>query len=376
MKQSTIRVALWAVLSLVTLEASARVDDWITYDAPILEPYNMSRLFIEDHNGTRGKPGASYLKWKLNAQGFRGPLAESQRVRILCLGASETFGLYESEGMEFPRQLEVELNRRLGREDVSVVNAATPGMSTHAAIRRIPDLVELARPDFILVYPSLAVYIDLGFLTEADRSAPRQEFGRPFDFEFRIQRRAEVLVKSIIPDWVQTQVRLLQIRLDENSQDAQDRLPEANILAFRNDLVALIRAIEARGVSAVLLTHATRFGNTSSPPERNSLTAWRKFYPSLREEGFLDMESRMNAVIRDVARTDSVSIIDMADEMPGGSNYFADFVHFTDSGARVFAARVAEKMAPMVTESSAHQALPNAVPAKKQSEPLKAGAGE
>jgi hypothetical protein len=49
--------------------------------------------------GQHGRPNAQYLKWKLNSLGFRGPELDPGATRILCVGSSETFGQYESEGM-------------------------------------------------------------------------------------------------------------------------------------------------------------------------------------------------------------------------------------------------------------------------------------
>ena len=46
--------------------------------------------------------------------------------RIACVGTSETFGLYEDEGMEWPAQLQ----RVLGKKGpFEIINAATVGQS-------------------------------------------------------------------------------------------------------------------------------------------------------------------------------------------------------------------------------------------------------
>ncbi len=79
----------------------------------------------------RGRPGYRFQKWAMNSAGFRGPdialTAPPGRERIAILGASETFGLFESEGHEFPAQLQVVLDSLEPRR-FAVVNAAPPGM--------------------------------------------------------------------------------------------------------------------------------------------------------------------------------------------------------------------------------------------------------
>ena len=47
-------------------------------------------------------------------------------IRVLILGSSESFGLYESPGLEFPAQL---ASRLRDRGDFEVVNAAVAGMT-------------------------------------------------------------------------------------------------------------------------------------------------------------------------------------------------------------------------------------------------------
>jgi hypothetical protein len=82
----------------------------------------------------------------------------------------------------------------------------------------------------------------------------------------------------------------------------------------------------------------------AQPEDRPFLTGWRTFYPELAEDGFLDMEKRMRWVTLRVSANYSVPVIDAAARLePGGAN-FADFSHFTDRGAQVFASLVAHDL--------------------------------
>src|ERR1039458_1163324 len=97
-----------------------------------------------------------------------------------------------------------------------------------------------------------------------------------------------------------------------------ERLPEENVERFRENLTTLIGALRGHQVEPVLVTHATVFGATLSPRDRDLLTAWRKFYPMLREDGFIDMEQRMNRVIRETASREELTLIDPAHEIQHG----------------------------------------------------------
>jgi lysophospholipase L1-like esterase len=344
-KRLAIRIAIWLVIGGITLEICARVDDWISYGAPILGPYNLSRIYMYDDLGVRGKPGATYLKWKLNSLGYRGPDLRYDRTRVMCIGASETFGLYEEEDGEYPRRLEQELNRRIGREEVQVVNVAYPGMSLSATLRRLPEILGTVEPRVVTIYPSVAAYIDLRALRPPSGKNPRPpEPG----FELRMKTRLETIAKQVVPESVQTELRAWQIRRASAPTNTLDRVPEENVARFKSDLTQLAKGLKARGVETFLMTHATRFGKSVKPEERPILVAWRKFYPMLKEDGFLDMEHRMNEAIREVAAEQGLPLIDVAEKMPPGPEYFVEFVHFTDRGAQTMAGIIANELVPVV----------------------------
>jgi hypothetical protein len=101
-------------------------------------------------------------------------------------------------------------------------------------------------------------------------------------------------------------------------------------------------------VEPVLVTHATLCEKPVSRNDQQMLTEWRRFFPLLKEEGYLDMARRMNAAIRAVATDQHVVLIDAATEIAPGSQNFGDFLHFTTAGAEVMAAKVAEGLEPVL----------------------------
>ena len=92
-------ICLLTIMAMLVLsEFAAREADKITYSAPFWGDYSLDTLFTVDELGKRGRPNASYEKWRLNEAGYRGPALRSNTYRIVCLGSSETFGLYEKDG--------------------------------------------------------------------------------------------------------------------------------------------------------------------------------------------------------------------------------------------------------------------------------------
>jgi len=160
--------------------------------------------------------------------------------------------------------------------------------------------------------------------------------------------RVENLLKQALPSAIQNELRKVSMRREIASRHyvVLDRLPEDRVEHFREDLHKLIATLRAYGVEPVLVTHATVFSKPLAESDHVPLTTWRKIYPMLKEEGFLDMEQRMNDVIRQTAADERVPLIDADKEMPHGPKYFADMVHFTTVGAGVMASILADGLEP------------------------------
>jgi lysophospholipase L1-like esterase len=305
-----------------------------------------------DKIGKWGKPGARYEKWQLNSLGYRGPELRPGTTRIVCFGASETFGLYEAPNEEYPRQLERDLNERAGRPAFQVVNAAFPGETLPTAILRVPEVVLQFHPSYALIYPTPANYIEITPQLANPTPLPRTVSITDQVFELRIANRVRNLLKKVLPMAVQLKLMQLQIQRDSAHISIMETLPEENVERFRGDLNALIDALREYHVEPVLVTHATVFDSTFSSKDRDLLVWWRTFYPVLKEDGFIDMEKRMNQVIREIAVRENLILIDAANEIPPGREYFADFVHFTTTGAEVMAADLTAGLDPVLFPNS------------------------
>jgi lysophospholipase L1-like esterase len=355
-----VRCILGLFLAAVALEISARTDDYLSYGAGFSEPYRWQILETEDAFGVRGRPGAHYQKWELNSLGYRGPELRPATVRVVCFGASETFGIYETENQEYPRQLENELNARF-RGGVQVVNVAMAGQRVASAVRRVPEILQQVHPSFAIIYPSPQHYVwfpsqhvdPLSIPAAAQQPELVSDAG---SMELRALERIRNLLKQALPSAIQTRLRQRDIDAALAGRPAFDRVPEENVVLFRKHVARLATDLRNAGVEPVLVTHATVFGNTVSEDDYDLLVAWRKFVPMLKEEGFLDMERRMNDAIRQVAHQDNIRLVDAARRIPPGRQNFADFSHFTNAGSAVMASLLAETLHPLIESRVAQQA--------------------
>src|SRR5690242_11355966 len=149
-------------LALLVAEATTRFDDWLRFGMPFLGTADeTANLRIVDTLGVRGRPNGRYLQYHLDNYGFRGlsDVTIARRPgceRIMVLGASETFGISEPDGFEYPAQLAQRLNERGCTE---VLNAAVPGMALPHIRYTWNHYWRQFAPDYVLIYPSPIFYL-------------------------------------------------------------------------------------------------------------------------------------------------------------------------------------------------------------------------
>jgi hypothetical protein len=349
-----IRFIVCCVLFFSVWEICARVDDHMEEGAPLFGNHAMSEMLTHDDYGVVGRPYGHFGKWKLNALGYRGPDIHLDTLKIICIGASETFGMAESPGMEYPRQLERVLNSRRPDLHVEVVNVAYAGQSLRTFSHRIDRTVDTLSPRVAILYPGF-----LGYINDASIGQPDQLdwIREPHGFHSRI---LDKMLQSIdrMPQWAEDMRFRSHIwRAVRKNRVIVNTIPQSHVDYFRSDLRAVLDGLQQRHVCPVLVTHATFFGQSVEPNERYMLAAWRRFEPNLADDGWLDVERRMNAVIRQEARERHLTLVEASNVLSGPEN-FTDWVHFTNRGASKMANLIADKViAPQLDNSHQLQSL-------------------
>jgi hypothetical protein len=356
----------WAALGLlgfVVVEAVARVEDrvanGIPLDSRVTSPNDLIWLHPE---GARGRPNARYRRWALNSHGFRGPeitpVPAPGVARVVAIGASETFGLYESAGRDYPRQLQDSLRRRrlgacpgLDSASVEVVNAALPGMALPTMTRYLDRVVRDVRPAVVVLYPSPGFYLNAR-PPELSRGMPGADSTLPIGnaFTLRVRERVMTHVKALVPDPVMGWARR-QVIERRNRGPRGVRFPEVppdRLAQLEHDLRTTAAMARSLGVPVVLMGHV----NATMAPgfdDPGLVEAWVYQFPSATGRTLSDFHARARDIARQVARDSSLAYVDLPDAF--GQRWdgaFADFVHFTDRGAAVVAGALAGAIAPVI----------------------------
>lgn len=349
MKHLAHKLCIWlisAVLFIATLECAVRIEDKLKWNADILSNYSSDNLRCSDQYGVHSRFNSSFEKWRINKFGFRGPdieMAKPEGVkRIICMGASETFGLYEQANMEYAAQLRSMLDsKKPGR--FQVINAASLGTSIPKATQHYGLWLSKFTPDTVFYYPTPAFYLDESPPEPARlTSESKVQNDR---FQFRIKRKLEIVIKKQLPETVQLYIKRFMIDREVRRHKegwVWHSPPSDRLELFRSDLIGFVESVRKSGAKPVLMTHAHRFRDNALESDRYQLIGWRKFYPRASEKCLIEMEHAANRVIGEIGQVYHVPVIDLANMVPKGAEYFADFSHFTDAGARVVARGLAD----------------------------------
>jgi lysophospholipase L1-like esterase len=348
------RFCILVTIVIVTWEACTRIQDYVQLGVPPLSAkYVKPPIYAYDAAGPHGIPHAVDGIYRMNGLGFRGPELVPGRETILCLGASETFGIGATDGNEYPRQLERDLNAGPAPR-YQVVNAALPGERIEDIAGALPRILQAVRPGYALLYvgPASVVWTRERWNklhpTPAAKDPPPVVYGR-----FRLLYRLKAIVDDNVPEPIAGFER--KKRIAEAVAAAQavptSHLPEQNFLLFRGELERTLDILAAARVRTILVTHATRFGPdlTFRDKELDDVLA---YYPAVSPAGLADTERRLNALLRHVARERNLPIVDAADLIAPGAENFADFFHFTDRGG----ARMASLLTDAVRSSESEPA--------------------
>ncbi|MDB4912942.1 MAG: hypothetical protein JWM95_586 [Gemmatimonadetes bacterium] len=357
-------VLLTFALSAVAIgsaEAAARIDDWIRLDVPLVHTPDYDHdLKLRDWFGIRGRPNGHYQQWRLNRFGFRGPemavAAAPGCRRVMILGASESFGLYESENREYPAQLRDSLQRSGCYE---VLNAAIAGAGLRSIIRLWEYYAAQFHPDVVVIYPTPAFY-----LSEVAPGWTPLPGHAPPDTKLPPRPRLIEHFHNVwsTPDIIQSHRVARWIAADTAGKPSSWFFPDPptdRVDVFISDLDSLVKAIRASGSQPVLVTHAMRFAIPPDPRDSLLLLSWDHFTPRARPLTLLTFDVAAASRMRKYASAHHVPLGDAQQALNGRRSLFGDFIHFNDTGSAIMAGLITHVV--LAVSPRAHPRL-NSVP--------------
>lgn len=349
-------------LFCIFMELTARFDDWLKYDAPFWGTYSSLRLRSWDDEGTRiNIPGGDFEKWKNNSFGFRGPEISVEKkpgvTRIVCLGASESYGLYESPGMEWPAQL----RKNLDSAKYEVINVASVGLPMVQYVDYLRKYVLKFSPDAAILYIEPVSYVaarerainnpESVIKNPKQQQAARQQGIRgKLNTWFRTIPKLQRAIKQFLPKSImaeynrRTAEKMVKSaeRIYLKGMKPLDDVPQEIIEEYKTELKKIITLLQAHNCQPILCTYPSLIDGGMTEENMTKLLEARRFVVELSLDGMANSARRLNDANRVVAEEEDVSLIELENAVPRTSTYFADNVHYTDAGAEIVAQKVAE----------------------------------
>lgn len=349
--RSVAGAAILLLLILVGAETTVRIEDRIRWGMPLLaSDTSTADLMVSDRTGRHPAPGKRFRKWQINSVGTRGPEPDPSHAarRVLVLGASETFGLYESPGQEYVRQLADTL--AAGDCAADALNAGFVGMSLPTVEQDFRLRLASLQPKVVVYYPTPPQYLDdalpRAVVIDSNATAPPTS-----GWHSRFKLRARDAFKAMLPRAVLDLMRQRQTsqkRLGVSADSMFATIPAARLAAFESDLRRLVGTLRAHDAVPVLVTHGNAFIGTPKAGD-DRLRAWEKFYPRATGATLVAFDSAAAESVRRIAADSSVALVDAWREFHGvpAEEMFADFSHFTDAGS----ARMASLLRPAIAQA-------------------------
>lgn len=353
------RVGSAVAASLVgasALEFTVRLDDWAQFGVPLSAPaVAMAELAVRDSLGFHARAGVHFRQYRINRWGFRGDDVDPRSGRgplVFAAGASETFGLYESPGRDWPQQLQDSLSQCAG--PVRVLNAAFAGMSLPTVRQDFVRRLQPHAPTVWVYYPTPMQYLTTPLPTPAE---PLPGAIPPLSpWRSRALPRFRDAIKRGIPEPLLDLGRTLMTARARKADaiTARTTVDQDRLDAFERDLRALVGTVRGAGTTPVLVVHANRFADTTSADARRMLTAWERFYPEFTGTAIVRFDAAAAERTRTVAADSGIMLVDPRPRLRTlGTSAFRDFGHFNDSGAAAVAGETARAVSPLVCRSSA-----------------------
>lgn len=278
------------------------------------------RTYRPNFSLKRTDPGYRFVT---NSHGLRSPEIPAKRApgeyRIIVSGASTVAGVYaHTNELTFPGQLQA-LFSETASGPVNVVNAGVEGYAVKDMERLIDRALIKQDPSMMVIYSG---FVDLSTICGRMRAAKTKPQSAPV---------------VNLPHWVMTRqliskntlaLREPPIRL--GIIDPADHFPQS----YPETLDRIVTKLKKAGVVPVLVTSARSYRGLPDAQAAKLAESPLFFYSCLDLAGLNKASELFNQAVSDVARKHKVQLIDLANVMPPGREYFVDANHFTRKGDR------------------------------------------
>lgn len=239
-----------------------------------------------------------------------------------------------------------------GFRNVEVINAGIPGYASWDALGILYSEIHNFEPDYVIVCNA---WNDIKYFRYLSRENPLLRTYKPIEGKNPFMYYNSWIDKLLCSSQLYVRLRyryysgtLLGIGRDLlNRIGLEGEKPKGNfaseygqygIKQYKLNMETIVDVSRNIGATPILLTQARLVSETNNAEDRNKIIN----YPRLEHEALVRAFNECDRVVRKVAKTKGVYLIDLSKKFSGKANLFNDHVHTTTEGSRVIAREVAK----------------------------------
>jgi lysophospholipase L1-like esterase len=192
-------------------------------------------------------------------------------LRVLCLGDSNTYGLWLERSEAYPQQLEALWNERIESPKLEVLNLGFPGANSSRLARDLPRLLETFEPDIVLLMIGVNDFWTLPFPLDGEPEARSsknfvQQHSLVYRLYYLIRRgrvadKVEILMDpaATLEEGARHKARLGDQEFEMGFLKAAQGL-QGDQESLKRNLRRLVEAARDSGVPVYLMTYPAREG--------------------------------------------------------------------------------------------------------------------
>lgn len=284
-------------------------------------------------------PNVTYFdRVKINSLGFRGPEFSIQKppntIRIVCLGGSTTFDTYVSSNDQmWTQKLETFLKERYFDANIEVINAGVVGYKVIDTLINLQTRILPLQPDIIVLYHA---HNDIN--GNLNTFLPTKNSPRPGWVNSEGGLKGFLRENSLLYQKSSLFLRYAQASSRGERGLRNQAISEAGLRNFERNLSLIAFSCTENNIKLIMPQVITGFRAEMTNEEQLANAKWALLFCwHLTLNGIYDAYIRYNEAIEKVAHESGAVFVESTKEIPGGSEYFADGIHFTDKGAHRFA---------------------------------------
>ncbi len=287
------------------------------------------------------------------------PKSSNPEIKILFLGGSTTETMYVPEKQRFPSIVERTLREKLGK-NVDVLNSGVSGNnSMHSLLILLSKGIPLKPTyavlmhnynDFAVLYKTESYWIaPSGRSLITDHNFHSESVSMSISYRF-FKAMKDFFVPNL---YSYLGPRLLDIKpRDEFQGFRKKEFQDLNLEEYKNQftssLVSFIELSRVWNIKPILMTQANRINLKDALFQKWFLENVREGITSTE---FIELYQLSNQIIREIAKTHSVPLVDLDSLVPKTNEFIYDTAHFNEAGSKLVADFVSKEILKIADQS-------------------------